>query len=247
MAESKGYVYVVSCPGIKGASWVKVGQAKDVGKRISTFNTANPEDFVVHATFHTADMGGAELQMHLQIKTLVGAKCAKKEWFSIGAEKAVAALRNVARVRKEMDGFVEYRDGEPVTKYDKNGKAEKIAMKVGKELASKVFTIKSKNAEVRMRVEQGGYVVLKGSPALDQVASFAHPDKNGRPSSEFSKRIALEADGKIADGRFTEDCKFSSPSLAAGVALGRSSNGRTEWKDADGKPLGDFIGKGRIV
>lgn len=244
MAESKGYVYVVSCPGIKGANWVKVGRATDWKERMRTFNTANPEDFVLHATLHTANNDLVERQIHKQIKTLVGAECKKKEWFSIGAKRAVEALRNIAEGREEMDGFVEYRDGEPFTKYNKDGAAEKIAMKVGKELASKVFTIKSKNAEVRMRVEQGGYVVLKDSPALPQVESFMRPDKNGRPSSEFNKRTALEADGTISEGRFTKDCRFSSPSLAAGVALGRSSNGRTEWKDADGRPLGDFIGKG---
>lgn len=247
MAESKGYVYVVSCPGIKGANWVKVGRATDWKERMRTFNTANPEDFVLHATLHTPNNDLVERQIHKQIKTLVGAECKKKEWFGIGAKKAVEALRNIAEGREEMDGFVEYRDGEPVTKYNKAGKPEKIAMKVGKELAAKVFTIRSDGGEVRMRVEQGGYVVLKGSPALAQKDSFIKTDKNGRHTSEFNRRAALETDGKIADGRFTEDCKFSSPSLAAGVALGCSTNGRAVWKDADGKPLGDFVGKGRIV
>ena len=36
---------------------------------------------------------------------------------------------------------------------------------------------------------------------------------------------------------FTQDYLFSSPSSAAGVVLGRSANGRIEWKAVDGKTL----------
>ena len=34
-----------------------------------------------------------------------------------------------------------------------------------------------------------------------------------------------------------QDYPFGSPSTAASAFLGRSANGRTEWKDADGKTL----------
>ena len=36
---------------------------------------------------------------------------------------------------------------------------------------------------------------------------------------------------------FTQDYTFSSPSTAASVVLGRSANGRLEWKDAQGRAL----------
>jgi hypothetical protein len=36
---------------------------------------------------------------------------------------------------------------------------------------------------------------------------------------------------------FEQDYLFSSPSTAAGVVLGRSANGRTEWKTKEGKTL----------
>jgi hypothetical protein len=36
---------------------------------------------------------------------------------------------------------------------------------------------------------------------------------------------------------FTQDQVFTSPSTAAGVVLGRTANGRIEWKDKDGKTL----------
>ena len=37
--------------------------------------------------------------------------------------------------------------------------------------------------------------------------------------------------------QFTQDYSFSSPSTAAAVVLGRSANGRIEWKDAQGRTL----------
>ena len=37
--------------------------------------------------------------------------------------------------------------------------------------------------------------------------------------------------------RMVQDYVFGSPSTAAGVLLGRSSNGRTEWKDGNGRSL----------
>jgi hypothetical protein len=37
--------------------------------------------------------------------------------------------------------------------------------------------------------------------------------------------------------KLAQDYTFDSPSTAAGVLLGRSSNGRVEWKDAEGRTL----------
>lgn len=45
----------------------------------------------------------------------------------------------------------------------------------------------------------------------------------------------VELDG--ASYRFTQDYVFSSPSVAATFVLGMSSNGRTKWKDAQGRTL----------
>jgi len=44
----------------------------------------------------------------------------------------------------------------------------------------------------------------------------------------------------VSDGKhyqFSQDYVFSSPSLAAAVVLGRSANGRVEWKDSSGRTL----------
>jgi hypothetical protein len=40
--------------------------------------------------------------------------------------------------------------------------------------------------------------------------------------------------------KLAQDYTFDSPSTAAGVLLGRSANGRIEWKDQTGKTLKDI-------
>nr|MDK7291841.1 DUF4357 domain-containing protein [Escherichia coli] len=47
---------------------------------------------------------------------------------------------------------------------------------------------------------------------------------------------------KISDGAavLTRDIAFGSPSTAAAVILGRSSNGRREWLADDGRTFGEW-------
>ena len=56
-----------------------------------------------------------------------------------------------------------------------------------------------------------------------------------------AQRERLQAEGVLVpDGgqlRFTRAHLFDSPSTAAGVLLGRTANGRTEWKSASGQTL----------
>lgn len=79
------------------------------------------------------------------------------------------------------------------------------------------------------RLVDGEFVVLKGSQARN----------NWEGTAEFNSgynnlhRKLLES-GVIQIGpqvaTFTDNCAFSSPSAAAAVVTGRTSNGRTEWK-----------------
>lgn len=82
-----------------------------------------------------------------------------------------------------------------------------------------------------------GFVVKTGSQAVaDSV-----PSMKQHVRGMFDLRQELVANGVLvlADGlyRFTQDYSFSSPSTAAAVVLGRSANGRVEWKDAQGRTL----------
>jgi hypothetical protein len=82
-----------------------------------------------------------------------------------------------------------------------------------------------------------GFVVQMGSHASKEVT----PSLLQWFSHTCALRNQLVENGVLVEEknqyRFTQDYSFSSPSLAAQVVLGRSSNGRTEWKDANGKTL----------
>ena len=53
--------------------------------------------------------------------------------------------------------------------------------------------------------------------------------------AELVKNGVLVPEGE--NFRFTQAYTFNSPSMASAVVLGRSSNGRMDWKDASGKTL----------
>jgi hypothetical protein len=82
-----------------------------------------------------------------------------------------------------------------------------------------------------------GFVVKAGSEAAnDEVQSL----KDHFPTIVELRTDLLKSGVFVSDGdkrRFSQDYTFSSPSLASAVVLGRSSNGRTDWKDATGRTL----------
>ena len=87
--------------------------------------------------------------------------------------------------------------------------------------------------------EASGFVVRVDSQAVKkEVASI--------PASASDLRKALLNQGIFEDVgtayRLVQDYIFSSPSAAADVLLGSSSNGRTVWKDAEGRSLKEIQG-----
>jgi hypothetical protein len=82
-----------------------------------------------------------------------------------------------------------------------------------------------------------GFVVQLGSFAASEEA----PSLPEHRSTVSELRSDLRNSGVLAvEGnklRFTQDYTFNSPSLASSVVLGRSSNGRVEWRDSTGRTL----------
>lgn len=82
-----------------------------------------------------------------------------------------------------------------------------------------------------------GFVVKAGSHAVGETV----PSMEQHVKGMFDTRQELIANGVLqAEGScflFTQDYVFSSPSTAAAVILGRSANGRIEWKDSQGRTL----------
>ena len=98
--------------------------------------------------------------------------------------------------------------------------------------------LRAKGVEARGYESADGFVVMEGSEVVaDETASI--------PRGVRDRRRALTESGVIVDEnglrRFSQDYPFKSPSMAAGVVLGSSVNGRTAWVDEDGNCLADAI------
>lgn len=75
-----------------------------------------------------------------------------------------------------------------------------------------------------------GFVVLEGSQVEIKDSPYL-------PASLKEMRQNLIASQVIQDGVLKEKQLFSSPSYAAAFLLGMQTNGRTDWKDQDGRTL----------
>lgn len=105
-------------------------------------------------------------------------------------------------------------------------------------LESPVFFIQAtRGADARGVVTSEGFVVFKDS-------TMANSEAASIPSGIVKLRKSLMDQGIVQQGangyRFTINYFFSSPSQAASVVLGRSANGRIEWKTSAGKVLKAF-------
>ena len=80
-----------------------------------------------------------------------------------------------------------------------------------------------------------GFLVLKGSKVAETMTPSSSP-------SIIKIKQDLEDKQIIINSEFVDDYLFSSPSYAAAIVMGRSANGLTEWKTADGKILKSLEG-----
>ncbi len=99
---------------------------------------------------------------------------------------------------------------------------------------STLLYIESKGIKASGYEDAKGFVVCKGSQLVKEEQATIHQYMT-------TLRMDLLEQGVIADDGpeyvFTQDQVFGSPSTAAGVILGRTANGRIEWKTKDKKTL----------
>lgn len=96
------------------------------------------------------------------------------------------------------------------------------------------LTCKGKGLLARGYESTQGFVVRAGSQAAGQVVPSMAPSLVVKRQELIELGVLVQ---KGSDLEFTQDYAFSSPSTAASVVLGRSANGRLEWKDAQGRSL----------
>ena len=79
-----------------------------------------------------------------------------------------------------------------------------------------------------------GFIVKAGSKARAAAVPSIHKWLVDLRETLLAQGILSPQGDQLV---FAQDYAFDSPSSAAGVLLGRTANGRTEWKTADGKTL----------
>jgi hypothetical protein len=79
-----------------------------------------------------------------------------------------------------------------------------------------------------------GFLVYTGSVARTSTVPSVHGFLVRLRETLLERGILVPSDGGL---HLMQDYAFNSPSTAAGVFLGRAANGRTEWKDAQGRTL----------
>lgn len=99
--------------------------------------------------------------------------------------------------------------------------------------------LKAKGIQARGIETPQGFVVRAASQAVKNEVPSIHAYMKELRRALIDKGV-LRADGEVY--RLTQDYTFASPSTAAGVMLGRTANGRIEWKDVKGRTLKDIQG-----
>jgi hypothetical protein len=102
------------------------------------------------------------------------------------------------------------------------------------EAKSRDLLLRAKGIEARGVESADGFVVRSGSGAVKTEVPSIQPFMSNLRRVLIDKGVFVD-NGE--DYRLAQDYSFDSPSTAAGVLLGRSANGRVEWKDAHGRSL----------
>lgn len=103
--------------------------------------------------------------------------------------------------------------------------------------AEEVFFCRASEADARGIYTEEGFVVLAGSSGrLETVPSFQSHGYHRVREQLLEQGVLVVRDGRI---HFTRDHLFQSPSGAAACVTGRTANGWIEWKDAQGRTLGE--------
>jgi hypothetical protein len=97
-----------------------------------------------------------------------------------------------------------------------------------------LLTIESKGIKASGYEDAKGFVVVKGSQLVKDEVPSIHQYMSTLRKDFLAQGVIVDNGSHFV---FTQDQVFNSPSTAAGVILGRTANGRIEWKNSEGKTL----------
>ena len=227
--EEKGYVYILTNPAFR-ENWVKIGKSsRPVDVRSKELdNTAVPLPFQIYATMCTVKYAEAEKLVHKYIERFTNLRIRNnREFFNVKPEDALEIFYDVQLVIDDAEIEV-FQDKAPKSKH----KSKKEQAKPDEHIF--YCTRAGSDAKGYMR-ENEEFVVLAGSELRSGFCG-ALPSKSQQKRQSFIDTYCTQTKGKII---LKADYTFPSPSAAAAMMVGGSSNGWTRWKDADGKTLSE--------
>lgn len=227
-------VYLLLGPREDGGEALYIGEGDPIRPRLETHYAQ--KDFWNRAVCFTA--AGAQLNkahvQFLEASLIRLAKAAKRLPLDNGNQPAEPSLSEADRA--DMQVFLENMLGMlPVLGIHA---FEQVAADPTKAVA--LLSCKGKGVVAKGFEASQGFVVKAGSHAVGEAVPSMEKYVNGmfELRQELIANGVLERDGGLF--RFAQDFVFSSPSTAAAVVLGRSANGRIEWKDSGGRTLKDL-------
>ena len=210
-----------------------VGEGDPIRPRLESHYAQ--KDFWTRAIGFTTTTAGQLNKAHVQFlesRLIALARAAKRMPLDNANQPAEPSLSEADRA--DMEVFLDHMLGMlPVLGVH----AFEQAPKAPAAKAGPVLTCKGKGVQATGYEASQGFVVRAGSQAVvDSAPSMAQHVRG-----MFDLRQELISNGVLvmqgALYQFTQDYTFSAPSTAAAVVLGRSANGRIEWKAADGRTL----------
>jgi hypothetical protein len=209
-----------------------VGEGDPIRPRLESHYAQ--KDFWTRAIGCTTTTAGQLNKAHVQFlesRLIALARAAKRMPLDNANQPAEPSLSEADRA--DMEVFLGHMLGMlPVLGVHAFEQAAKVQLPM-----APVLTCKGKGVAATGYEASQGFVVKVGSQAVVESV----PSMQQHVRGMYDLRQELIANGVLAlEGmgyRFSQDYPFSSPSTAAAVILGRSANGRIEWKDAKGRTL----------
>lgn len=198
-----------------------VGEGDPVGPRLDQHYNDDRKSFWTHAVIFTSkdqNLNKAHVQ-YLESGLVALAQQAKRATLDNRITPQPPSLSEADR--SEAEGFLlNMLLCFPVLGYH--------AFEVLEEATPKVtlLFLKAKNVEGQGYESPGGFVVKNGSQAVKKEAPSLERHLKELRQTLLAREVLVDR-GEILE--LIQDYSFSSPSMAAGVLLGNSANGRTEW------------------
>lgn len=228
-------VYVLTGTSDEGASRLYVGEADVLRERVRQ-HVANKEFWTRIVAFSSSNEGLNKAHVRYLEARLISLARESKQWeLENGTHPAPPPLSEPDRADAEwflaemlvifpllgIDAF------EVAANQTRNPKP-------GQTTESPELILLERGAEARGREVADGFVVLKGSRARVSETNSIHDYMRDLRKQLMERGVLLAEGDQLV---FTQDFRFASPSTAAGVVVGGSSNGRLAWKDERGRTL----------